>query len=153
MTKRVMTPARWAAHQAMYRHDRQRAPVDNGGFDPFIATPPVDVKLYPLVALCDEARLPRPVPEYEFHPHRKWRFDYAWPPQKIAIEVDGGIWRGYGKGSKNTKAGAHSHPTAILRDMEKGNAAVLLGWRVLRFVPEELHHALPALQQLFGEAA
>ena len=23
--------------------------------------------------------LPGPVPEYRFHPTRRWRFDYAWP--------------------------------------------------------------------------
>ena len=25
--------------------------------------------------------------EFKFHPDRKWRFDFAWPEQKIAIEV------------------------------------------------------------------
>ena len=31
---------------------------------------------------CYEAGLPVPIPEYRFHPTRKWRFDYAWtiPP-------------------------------------------------------------------------
>ena len=30
--------------------------------------------------------------EYRFHPARRWRFDVAWPAQRIAVEVDGGQW-------------------------------------------------------------
>ena len=30
------------------------------------------------------------VKEFRFHETRKWRFDYAFPSHKIAIEVDGG---------------------------------------------------------------
>lgn len=62
--------------------------------------------------------------EYQFHPERKFRFDYAWPEKKIALEVEGGLWR---KGG-----GAHSHPKGILRDIEKYNLATTLGWRVIR---------------------
>lgn len=32
------------------------------------------------------------VKEYRFHDKRKWRFDYAIPEHKIAIEVEGGVW-------------------------------------------------------------
>lgn len=69
-------------------------------------------------------------PEYEirFHPKRKWRFDIAWQSHKLALEVEGGIWSGVG----------HSHPTNIIRDIKKYNAAQILGWRVLRVVPNEL---------------
>ena len=38
-------------------------------------------------ALC----LPEATPEYRFHPERRWRLDWAWVPNKIALEVDGGI--------------------------------------------------------------
>lgn len=99
--------------------------------------------LYPLVGLCRGARLPEPTPEYTFHPHRKWRFDYAWPLHKVAVEIEGGAFT----------QGRHTRGAGFIADMEKYNAAVLLGWRVLRFVPDELHHALPALQTLLGEAA
>ncbi|MDR3328182.1 MAG: hypothetical protein LBT04_08750, partial [Prevotellaceae bacterium] len=59
------------------------------------------------------------VKEYTFHPTRKWRFDYAIPEHKIAIEVEGGIWTG----------GRHTSSKGFLGDMEKYNAGTLLGWR------------------------
>jgi very-short-patch-repair endonuclease len=34
------------------------------------------------------------------------------------------------------EGGAHSLPSNIERDIEKGNAAVMDGWRVLRFTPQ-----------------
>jgi len=67
------------------------------------------------------------VKEYRFHPTRRWRFDYAIEKKKIAIEIDGGIWI-YGR---------HNHASGILKDMEKFNEAAALGWRVLKFTPEQ----------------
>jgi hypothetical protein len=71
--------------------------------------------------------LPEPEEEYEFHPVRKWRFDFAWPGPddswKIAVEVEGGKW---------TK-GRHQRPQGFEDDMEKYNTAVNMGWRVFRF--------------------
>lgn len=72
----------------------------------------------------------RVVQEYKFHPIRKWRFDYAIVEYKIAIEVEGGIWR---KGG-----GAHSRPANIIRDIEKYNQAAVSGWVVIRVTPQEL---------------
>jgi hypothetical protein len=71
--------------------------------------------------------LPEPVPEYRFHPKRKWRFDFAWVKEKIAVEIEGGIW---------TK-GAHVRGKHFLSDMEKYNEAGRLGWRVFRFTPQQ----------------
>lgn len=68
--------------------------------------------------------------ELKFHPTRKWRFDFAIPSKKIAFEIDGGIWR---KGG-----GAHSRPKNIMRDIEKSNAAQLLGWKVFRIPGHEV---------------
>lgn len=57
------------------------------------------------------------VREYRFHPSRKWRFDFAFPSVRLAIEVDG---RGHFTGKS-------------IGDYERQNAAVMLGWRILRF--------------------
>lgn len=61
--------------------------------------------------------------EYKFHPVRKWRFDFAWVGEKIAIEVEGGTWGG----------GRHTTGSGYEKDCEKYNAACLMGWRVFRF--------------------
>lgn len=71
--------------------------------------------------------LPEPLPEYRFHPTRKWRFDYAWPDEKVAIEIEGGIWT----------SGRHTRGSGFSRDMEKYNMAGKLGWRVFRFSPHQ----------------
>jgi very-short-patch-repair endonuclease len=75
-----------------------------------------------------EMGLPAPIPEYKFHEERKWRFDYAWPDLRIALEVEGGVWSG----------GRHTSAAGFVKDMEKYNAAAALGWRVLRCTPENL---------------
>jgi very-short-patch-repair endonuclease len=60
--------------------------------------------------------------EYRFHRTRRWRFDFAWPAQLVALEVEGGTWI----------RGAHSRGKHFEADCEKYNEAELLGWRVLR---------------------
>jgi hypothetical protein len=74
-----------------------------------------------------------PLPEYEFafHATRDWRFDYAWPAQMVALEVDGGIWTG----------GRHTRGAGWLKDTEKLNTAASMGWRLLRTTPDGLHSA------------
>lgn len=72
--------------------------------------------------------LPEPVTEFQFEPARRWRFDYAWPEAKVALEVEGGIWTG----------GRHTSAKGFSRDMAKYNHAVTLGWGVLRVAPDEL---------------
>lgn len=71
-----------------------------------------------------------PYDEHSFHDKRKWRFDYAWPEFKIALEVDGGLWIPGG--------GRHNRAGGYLKDCEKFNAAAVLGWRVLRVTPQQL---------------
>lgn len=68
------------------------------------------------------------IKEFQFHPTRKWRFDYAIPEHKIALEVEGGVWTG----------GRHTRPQGFLGDIEKYNTATLLGWRVFRTTPSDL---------------
>lgn len=80
------------------------------------------------VQSCVSFGQPVPVMEYQFHPKRKWRFDFAWPEHRVALEVEGGIWTG----------GAHGRGTGITRDIEKYNEAGAMGWVVIRCVPKDL---------------
>ena len=57
-----------------------------------------------------------------------WRFDYAWPEHKVALEVEGGIFSG----------GRHTRGKGFAEDMRKYNSAAVLGWIVLRCQPKEL---------------
>ena len=72
--------------------------------------------------------LPVPVTEYRFHPTRKWRFDACFPDKKIAIEWEGGAFC----------FGRHVRGTGFIADCEKYNAAVILGWRLLRYPPNKI---------------
>ena len=72
--------------------------------------------------------LPDPATELLFHPKRKWRFDYAWEEQKLALEVHGGIHSG----------GRHTRGRGFVEDRAKMNEATLLGWTVLEVTPEHI---------------
>ena len=78
----------------------------------------------------------RPKPQTEFLaiPGRKYRFDFAWVPQRLLVEVQGGVWGKHGKGG----ASAHSGGVAANRDAEKLNLAVLAGWRVLHVTGDQI---------------
>lgn len=81
-------------------------------------------------AWCEQMDLPAPDAEYVFDKlnDRKWRFDYAWPEQKVALEVEGGIYI----------QGRHSRGWTMEKDMEKYNEAAAQGWRLLRTTPRNL---------------
>lgn len=75
-----------------------------------------------------EQKLPPPDTEFRFHPERKWRFDFAWPDCKVALEVDGGIWI----------SGGHNRGAQMLKTWEKENEAACMGWRILRCEPKSV---------------
>lgn len=77
---------------------------------------------------------PAPVREYPFAPPRRWRFDFAWPEARAAVEIEGGVWT----------CGRHTRGSGYGEDCAKYNAAVLNGWRVLRFTGDMLHGDLGA---------
>lgn len=81
--------------------------------------------------LCKANGLPMPTTEYRFHPSRRWMFDYAWPKESVALEQEGGVWT----------RGRHTRGSGFLRDVEKYNAAAVLGWRLLRVTPDTLQTA------------
>lgn len=66
------------------------------------------------------------VEEFRFSPPRRWRFDFAWPKLRFAIEIEGGGWVG----------GRHTRGAGFERDLEKYAAAWRLGWSVLRVSPK-----------------
>lgn len=62
--------------------------------------------------------------EFKFHPTRRWRLDAAWPSRRVGVEIDG-------RGRHQTVAGVRS-------DCEKANAAVELGWVILRIPTSDI---------------
>jgi len=66
----------------------------------------------------------KPYREYEFHPDRKWRFDFALTDWKMAFEVEGGTW---------SKKSRHTTGSGYEEDCIKYNEATRLGWQVYRF--------------------
>jgi very-short-patch-repair endonuclease len=68
--------------------------------------------------------------EYEFHPDRKWRFDFAWVDRKLAIEVEGGTTYGNSR---------HSKGVGFDNDAEKYNTASAMGWTLFRFSSTMIH--------------
>ena len=69
--------------------------------------------------------LPEPEPQFRFAPPRLWRFDFAWPDKLVAMEIDGLGRADGGEGWHRTREG-------YLRDAEKCEAALRIGWRVYR---------------------
>lgn len=64
--------------------------------------------------------------EYQFHPGRKWRFDFL-IGNKTGIEVEGGIY-----------GGRHTRPEGFTADTEKYNQAALDGYTVLRYTTAQV---------------
>jgi len=70
--------------------------------------------------------LPEPVRQYPvLNPKtgRHWKLDFAFVPEKICVEIQGGAWI---KGGHTTALGQHS-------DYERHNALTRMGWRCLYF--------------------
>ena len=74
-------------------------------------------------AQLDAVGLDGYVREYQAIPGRRFRFDFCWVKEHLAVEIQGGTY----------SRGAHARPLGIKRDYEKGNLAVQFGWRVLQF--------------------
>jgi very-short-patch-repair endonuclease len=81
--------------------------------------------------------------EYRFHPVRRWRFDFAIPELRIAIEVEGGVFSG----------GRHTRGIGYSNDLIKYNAATEMGWRVLRYATNQIDAtALEQIRRVIGYA-
>lgn len=69
--------------------------------------------------------------EVQLAPPRRFRWDFV--IGRLAVEVQGGIWRRSGKG-------AHQGGTAIKRDLEKGRVAVEAGYIPVAFTTDEVRN-------------
>jgi hypothetical protein len=76
----------------------------------------------------EAAGLPVGEGQYRFVPGRQYRFDRCYPDQKVAVEVQGGIWTG----------GRHARGSGIAAECVKLSIAAALGWRVLLVTDEML---------------
>lgn len=90
----------------------------------------------PFATLCRAHALAAPLAEYPFALAigRRWRFDYAWPDRRVALEVEGGVF--------SRKGSRHTRGAGFRSDIDKYNRAALDGWLLLRVLPEQLR--LPA---------
>lgn len=79
-------------------------------------------------------KLPLPEREYRFCRGRRWRFDFAWPELKLALEIEGGTYSG----------GRHVRGDGFEADCKKYNTAELLGWTVLRVTGRMVRKGLAA---------
>lgn len=84
---------------------------------------------------------PLPTLEHRFC-ERLWRFDVAFIDEKVAVEIEGGVWTG----------GRHVRGKGYQNDMTKYNRASVLGWRVIRVTPDQVRSGV-ALNELRGVLA
>lgn len=77
-------------------------------------------------------------------PVRKWRFDFAWPEVRLAVEIEGGVNDGEDRGR-------HTRAAGFERDAVKYNEAALMGWSVIRLIPGMIQPTL--LERLIAEIA
>lgn len=76
---------------------------------------------------------PDAVAEHRFHPVRRFRFDFAIPSARVAVEVNGAIWT----------QGRHSRGSGLRSEYDKMRLAAIAGWRVLPFATDEINQ-IPA---------
>jgi hypothetical protein len=81
--------------------------------------------------------LPAPQRDFKFHPTRKWKFDFAWPEQRVAVELHGGGGRG-----------RHCRLTGLSSDCQKRNEAQQLGYVVLEYTVLELKDMVAVVEQV-----
>lgn len=60
-------------------------------------------------------------------PVKDWRFDFAFPSVRVAVEIEGAPGRG-----------RHTTGKGFTEDIEKYTEATILGWHVLRFTGQQV---------------
>lgn len=88
------------------------------------------------------ADLPEPLTQFRFAEElgREFRVDFYWPQQRLIVEVDGGQFLGRGgRGSHVSRTGALGHHSGSIRDYRKRALISMLGFRLLSFIPQQIH--------------
>lgn len=79
--------------------------------------------------------------EHQFHPERKWRFDWCIESLKVAFEYEGI----YSKQSRHTNRKGYS------RDTDKYREAAKMGWIVLRYTASNYKSLSKDINDLYGK--
>ena len=77
-------------------------------------------------------------PEFQFHPERKWRADFAHVESRTLIEIEGGVFINGG--------GRHNRAAGFIADAEKYLHAWLAGWSVVRLTATQI--TAPNIEQI-----
>jgi hypothetical protein len=112
-----------AAERAQDRPKRTRGPTPRPKPTAALRESPGEAALAAALRLHGKD-LPAPEREYVFAPPRRWRADFRWTG--LLVEVDGGTYAPGG--------GRHAGD----KDKEKTNMAAVLGYRLLRFSPQQI---------------
>jgi hypothetical protein len=81
-----------------------------------------------VTAYYEQCGLPTPIFEYKFHKDRKWKLDIAFPAERVAVEVQGGLF----------VRGRHTQGAALLKEYEKLNELAQMGWRIIYVQPKDV---------------
>jgi very-short-patch-repair endonuclease len=76
--------------------------------------------------------------EHQFHPDRKWRFDWVFPKLMTAVEYEGLM----------SEKSRHTTIEGYTGDVEKYNQAQQLGWKVLRYTAKNYKQIIDDLNKL-----
>ena len=66
----------------------------------------------------------------DLDPPRRWCADFAWPEERVMVEVDG-------MHGRDGHVGGHRSLSGAQRDRERDRAAQSAGWLVLRYTTKE----------------
>ncbi len=98
----------------------------------------LEMRFAALFDLLAAPETPRPEREVAFAPGRRFRFDFAWVGERVAVEIEGGL---YGKSRHTTLSGYSA-------DCQKYNLATEMGWRVLRYTAPMLNDPENVVRQI-----
>jgi hypothetical protein len=78
------------------------------------------------------------VPEFQFNPSRRFRFDWAIPSIKLAVEYEGIF----------SEKSRHTSKQGYSRDAEKYNLGTAAAWRILRYTAANYKNLKSDLEQI-----